>query len=291
MNILTGYRGEPHITSSQDRAQNQGAFGTGSYILDVGQELAAEIISANEIRIRDGVLSHQGCVANIEQGAYDSLEISNGSQGMLRRDLIVARYTKDAETNVEDLSLVVIEGTPASSNPSDPAYNHGDIQSGDSPVDMPLYRVNINGVAISSVTKIASVIMTQADASSQIGTLTDKTNLETLNILLASSNYSLGQGFAFRIGKLVVFSINVSISYTLTSNTPLFRFRTSALADVVPAKASNESINWRFLMRCGQSGSLGATGASSVDGHIWLTTASPINETGSIYVAGTFICE
>ena len=171
MNIITGYRGEPHITSSQDRARNQGMYGAGSYIMNVGRKLQAQVISANEVRIRDGVLSHQGCVAIIENGAYDSLEISNGSQGMQRRDLIVARYTKDAETNIEDISLVVIEGTPASSNPVDPSYNTGNIQDGDSPVDMPLYRVNINGVSISGTTRLASYVQTQAEADAAISVL------------------------------------------------------------------------------------------------------------------------
>lgn len=169
MNIITGYRGEPHITSAQDRAQNQGTYGTGSYILDVGQKLAATTVSANEIRIRDGVLSHQGCIANIEQGAYDSLEISNGTQGMSRIDLIVARYTKDAETNIEEMELVVIEGTPAASSPAVPSYNTGDIQAGDSPVDMPLYRVNITGINISSVTQVASAVRTQAETDTLLG--------------------------------------------------------------------------------------------------------------------------
>lgn len=169
MNIITGYRGEPHITSDQDRAKNEGCFGTGMYILDVGDQLAAEVISANEIRIRDGVLCMNGCVANISEGAYDSCEISNGAQGMLRSDLIVARYTKDAGTNVEDISLVVIEGTPAASSPSDPSYNNGDIQQGDSPVDFPLYRVNINGISISSTTLLASKVRTQAETDTLLG--------------------------------------------------------------------------------------------------------------------------
>lgn len=156
MNIVTGYRATPHITSSQDRGANQGAYGRNSYILDVGEQLAAEIVSANEVRIRDGVLSHQGCVASIDQGAYDSLTISNGSQGLLRTDLIVARYSKDTETNVESMELVVIEGEAVASDPVAPAYNEGDIQAGDSPVDMPLYHVNINGVSLESVTQVAT---------------------------------------------------------------------------------------------------------------------------------------
>lgn len=169
MNIITGYRGEAHITSAQDRGKNQGAFGVDSYILNVGDKLAADIVSANEIRIRDGVLSMQGCVASIDEGAYDSCEISNGTQGMQRCDLIVARYTRNIETNIEDISLVVIEGTPASSSPSDPSYNTGDIQAGDSPVDFPLYRVNINGVNVTGTTKLAASVRTQAETDTLLG--------------------------------------------------------------------------------------------------------------------------
>lgn len=168
MEIITGYRGEPHITSAQDRATNQGCFGEGSYILDVGSKLEPEIISANEIRINDGVLSHQGCVANIALGTYDSLTISNGSQEMKRADLIVARYTRDSETLVEDIELVVIEGTPASGTPSLPSYNEGNIQAGDSPVDMPLFRVNLEGVNIDNVEQIAANVYTQKEITNRL---------------------------------------------------------------------------------------------------------------------------
>ena len=189
MDIITGYRGTPHITSMQDRAKNQGVIGEGSYILDVGQQLAAEIVSANEIRVRDGVLSHQGCVANIAAGAYDSLEISNGTQGMLRTDLIVARYTKDAETNVENISLVVIEGEAAASAPATPSYNEGDIQSGDSPVDMPLYKVNINGVTISSVDLIADTIW----SLQRIGDTALPTTAQTISGAIAEHESDISQ--------------------------------------------------------------------------------------------------
>lgn len=179
MEIITGYRGEPHITSAQDRATNQGCFGEGSYILDVGSKLEPEIISANEIRINDGVLSHQGCVANIAIGTYDSLTISNGSQGMKRADLIVARYTRDSETFVENVELVVIEGTPSSGTPSLPSYNEGNIQAGDSPVDMPLFRVNIDGVSVDSVDQIAENIRTQAETDTLVTTLNARGALTT----------------------------------------------------------------------------------------------------------------
>lgn len=224
MNIITGYRGEPHITSGQDRAQNQGTYGTGSYILDVGRKLVAEIVSANEIRIRDGVLSHQGCIANIEQGAYDSLEIANGTQGMSRIDLIVARYTKDAETNVEDVELVVIEGTAAASSPAVPSYNTGDIQAGDSPVDMPLYRVNISGVSIGSVTQVASTVRTQAETDALLGntsiagigggTLTGAVSALNSNVTGYGSNTN-GEYWKFLDGTLICAKrITASMNFT-----------------------------------------------------------------------------
>ena len=172
MQIVTGYTGTAHITSAQDQLIKQGSFGTGSYILDVGSKMTATIYSNTEVRLADGAISHQGCVGEIAPGTYEAVTIGNGTQGMSRRDLIVARYAKDSGTNVESLSIVCIQGTPASSNPSTPSYNTGNIQNGDSPVDMPLYQVNINGVNISSVTKIASNVRTQAEIDTLLGNST-----------------------------------------------------------------------------------------------------------------------
>lgn len=213
MNIITGYRGEAHITSAQDRGKNQGAFGVDSYILNVGDKLAADVVSANEVRIRDGVLSMQGCVASIDEGAYDSCEISNGTQGMQRRDLIVARYTRNAETNIEDISLVVIEGTPASSSPSDPAYNSGDIQAGDSPVDFPLYRVNINGVSISSTTKLASSVRTQAETDTLVNTLNSTISGSNGTV---SSSHTLDNALTGLYKRAGVVFCNIGVTATAT---------------------------------------------------------------------------
>jgi hypothetical protein len=56
------------------------------------------------------------------------------------------------------MTLAVITGTPASSSPAEPSYNSGDIADGDSPVDFPLYRVNLNGISITSVERLADVV-------------------------------------------------------------------------------------------------------------------------------------
>ena len=157
MEIITGYTGKPHVTSEQDRDVNIGVVGEGSYVLQTGMQLAAEVSSNNEIKIRDGVLMHQGCTASIKKNTYDSLIIINGSQGMKRIDLIVARYEKNQDNGIESLDLKVIQGTPAESTPTVPEYTEGDIQAGDYVADMPMYQVIINGLNITEVKKVFEV--------------------------------------------------------------------------------------------------------------------------------------
>lgn len=159
MNIISGYRGEQHVTSQQFRNICIGAFGLGAHIVKgVGSELAATVISANEIEISDGLCVCEGCTAEVAYGTTESVAIDNGNQGMLRTDLIVARYTKDSRTGVEDMQLAVIKGTPAASNPATPTYTSGTIADGDSPVDFPIYQVNIDGISITSVDALVDVV-------------------------------------------------------------------------------------------------------------------------------------
>ena len=157
MEIITGYTGKPHVTSEQDRDVNIGVVGEESYVLQTGMQLAAEVSSNNEIKIRDGVLMHQGCTASIKKNTYDSLTIINGSQGMKRIDLIVARYEKNQDNGIESLDLKVIQGTPAESTPTVPEYTEGDIQAGDYVADMPMYQVIIDGLNITEVKKVFEV--------------------------------------------------------------------------------------------------------------------------------------
>lgn len=159
MEIITGYRSEGHVTSQQDRITNIGIFGSGTYIIgNVGSLMAASVISANEVQIADGLLIAEGCTAEIPHGTSESLAIENGSQGTKRKDLIVARYTRESGTKIESMELVVITGTPASSNPAAPSYNTGSITGGDTLVDFPLFTVNIDGITIQSVTRLVDYV-------------------------------------------------------------------------------------------------------------------------------------
>ena len=159
MNIIAGYVGEPHVTSQQERNTNIGIFGSGVHIIGgVNSELKATVVSANLVEISDGMIVCEGCTAEIPRGTNDSLVIDNGEQGMKRIDLIVARYIKNANTGAESMELVVIKGTSAASDPVSPSYNTGLIADGDSPVDFPIYQVNIDGISITSVDALVGTV-------------------------------------------------------------------------------------------------------------------------------------
>ena len=188
MEIITGYTGKPHVTSEQDRDVNIGVVGEGSYVLQTGMQLAAEVSSNNEIKIRDGVLMHQGCTASIKKNTYDSLAIINGSQGMKRVDLIVARYEKNQDNGIESLDLKVIQGVPAETDPIVPEYTVGDIQAGDCVADMPLYKVIIDGLNITEVKKVFEIVGSNKDLSEQLSNIKYKRFSVTKNFIKGAND-------------------------------------------------------------------------------------------------------
>lgn len=157
MELITGYQLEDHVTSLQDAMWHRGIW-KDDCIISVGENLKAEIISNNEIRVRSGILNMHGKFCSIDMNTYDSLTINNGTAGENRIDLIVARYEKNNETQVEDVSLKVIQGTPSTSTPSVPSYTEGNIDNGDLVAELPVFRVNIEGINIVGVDNLIDTV-------------------------------------------------------------------------------------------------------------------------------------
>ena len=215
MNIITGHTGEPHVRPEQDCAVHQGLVGEGAYILRTGNSLTAEVASANEIRILDGVISHQGCLGVIEVGTYDTLAIANGTQGMLRKDLIVCRYTRSS--GIESLEFAVIQGTPAASNPQAPTYNEGEIASGDSLVDIPVYQVNINGINITSVDRLLDISESLTGIMALIGSVAMGTTATTVTGAIAEIKSQIPEHIDYT-WQYAGIGIGANLVYSATKN-------------------------------------------------------------------------
>lgn len=172
MKIVSGRTGSPHVTSQQFRQMLEGIIGQGSYIITSGENLKPELSSNNLLKIRSGMMAHHGCISCVDIGTYDEVTLTNGSQGMKRIDLIVNRYTRNAETEVENCSWKVIQGTPVASNPAVPAYTSGNLQDGDLVDDCPAFEVHYDGINVTEVKSLLSV----TDGLSELNSNLSKAN-------------------------------------------------------------------------------------------------------------------
>lgn len=157
MKIMTGKNGTPHVTSQQFRQLVEGTVGQDSYILTSGECLEPELQTNNLLKIRSGMMSHHGNLSVVDIGTYDEVTIQNGTQGMQRIDLVVNRYTQDESSGIEENAWVVIQGTPAASDPQVPAYTEGNLQEGDLVDDCPVFEVHLNGINVTEVVKLLKV--------------------------------------------------------------------------------------------------------------------------------------
>lgn len=155
MQIIDGYCAEPNIYADDIGEYNMSLWGTGDYVLPVGERLGYELVSNNEIRIKDGMFLTQGRRGVIKKGTSESCAIENGTQAENRNDLIVIEYAKDSSTLVESHTLKVIKGTPGETA-ADPAVVTGDIAAGAVLHQMPLYRVKLEGLNVTAIEKLFS---------------------------------------------------------------------------------------------------------------------------------------
>ena len=171
-------------------------------------------------------------------GTYDEVTLTNGSQGMKRIDLIVNRYTRNAETEVENCSWKVIQGTPVASNPAVPAYTSGNLQNGDLVDECPAFEVHYDGINVTEVKSLLSVTDGLSELSSNLTKANNiLTNMEsnlmainTYHMTLNTSNVKTSDSWieCNRIGNLVMVNgcvkitkdVNVYTGINLASGAP-----------------------------------------------------------------------
>lgn len=161
--LITGYWGEPHVTSENDRGINAGIVGQGKYVFRVGEMFRAEYIGNNTVRMYDGKLIDNGACAGIPAGEYIDFFIENASQGMNRNDLIVFNYNKN-NLQIEEGRFYVISGNETSGTAYDPQYYKDNLLSGNADFDhMALWRVRVSTGTISQPEQVFEFAPTLVD--------------------------------------------------------------------------------------------------------------------------------
>lgn len=150
LDIVTSYQGFDHITADQIADFQRGLLGD-SCILPVGSKMEVNIQTANQITVADGVVVYDGREIHIPYGTSENVAITSGTQGMMRNDIVCLQYNRDESSGVESVEFVTIAGTPAASDPQDPAYSNLDIRTGVFMSQKPFCRVRLNGTAIEGI--------------------------------------------------------------------------------------------------------------------------------------------
>lgn len=240
--LITGYWGEPHVTAENDRGFNAAVFGPGRFVLPVGEQLRAEYIGNNTVRVYDGKLQTGGAIAGIPAGKYVDLLIPEAGQGMKRNDIIVFQYRKDTSSLIETGSIVVVSGTESSGTASDPILTQEDILTDLATFDqMPLYRVSVAGASIAAPVRMFNIVSNFQGMKSSLGAvnLLDNSDwTEPVNSLGKTSYRGLG----FSIDRWVVpndtSALTIGDRYILIQND-----HTSAAANFVNRLRSGTLIN------------------------------------------------
>ena len=179
--LVTGYSGvgsdgQPnrHVSSADDGARQAGTVGTGMYVLGTGSKMSATMEDANTLVVADGDAMVNGRHVRIPDTL--SFTIPTGVQGQKVANLAVLRYSKAADS-VESVTPVVLTGEPDPDSPADPALSEGSVLDGDSPVDMPLYRVVTDGINAGEPEPLFDVMLSMAELRDSVSQVEEKTDL------------------------------------------------------------------------------------------------------------------
>ena len=156
MELVTGFQGKNHVTAEQIADFNRGIYGDAA-ILPVGSKMAVEIQTANRITVKDGVAVFDGREVYIGYGKNEAVNLTSGTQGMKRHDIVVVEYKKENESGVESVALKVVLGTPNAAKATDPTVKDVDIRTGTSHSEKPFCRVRLNGTAIEGIDMLVEV--------------------------------------------------------------------------------------------------------------------------------------
>lgn len=203
--LVTGSHGgdDPHVESKHDALMHAAMLGRGGYILKTRNwTMKPTAKDANNITIPAWDLVVEG--RQIYIAAPTDVNIQSGSQGQKRRDLIVARYALNSGTGVETVTLEAIKGKPSAATPADPGIETGSIIGGAIVSDLPLCRVNLDGITITSIDTLVNVMQPLEDVWDSLTPVTGQVKMP----------YSDRHITLVRVGRIVTAYAYI----TLTSN-------------------------------------------------------------------------
>lgn len=240
MHMLEQHMGQDHVSAQDQADENMAQLGSGTYLTKYKDEyLTVEMTSANQLTINPGSLLVNGRYCIIDKP--EVLTVDNGSSGMTERDLVCVHW-KEVEAEVqaasgddtqtitkEEVGLVIVKGTPASSGATDPEISQDTIRSGVGEAWVPFARITKDGLT-PSVALIVDKMAPESDFRDSISpSKATITELGNNAIMLNYGNFHIVQlyGYSVPSGNHVVGNLpeglklikNMSFDGALSSDT------------------------------------------------------------------------
>lgn len=143
MRVNEASKGDMHVTSQDQAFANMSFLGRGVWVDQLyGNKLAMNMASANLLEIETGAFWADGRYVQVELPT--SVEVANGQTGLVRHDLLCLK--NKIVSGHDNFSFVVIQGTPAASNPADPTPQNNHISDEYGESYAPIARIALNGL-------------------------------------------------------------------------------------------------------------------------------------------------
>lgn len=253
--LVTGHAGTGHIDSFDVGGLIAGVAGSGDYVFEEPYgTISCTVQDNNHVQIGKGDLIMNGRHVRIEDP--ETLTVTSGTQGQERHDLVVMHYSRQS-SGIEDAELQVLRGTPGSSGT--PGYGTDTILDGATTRDMPLYRLDLDGISLSTsparlFSTLKPVSDLASDVSSQINTINDHVNdlaqpRDSTSYFTASRGWKISTLKSNKIGPWVLLTCNLKRTETWTckawATSEMMRIPDwlGATQDVVIPAASNGPLN------------------------------------------------
>lgn len=165
-------------------------------VFNYGNKMDFQTVSANLIRIKDGMAQIQGRNYIIYPSETVDVAVESGTQGNKRNDIIVIEFTKTSSN--ETMEIKCIKGNPSTGNATDPQIVQQDTLSSGTKYQLPLYRVKLNGINVDGVDDLRYILQNIFDIVSgnvKVGKASNTDKLGNVNAseYLTKSNTGLLQ--------------------------------------------------------------------------------------------------
>lgn len=272
LELITGHRGEQHITSDDAGAFNAGVVGE-SCVLSYGKKFN-EIHTYDDITIEDGDIILQGRHIRLRYGETETFTVAKPRNPRAHRvDLLCIRYRMNEE-GIESAELVYKKGPEIETDGVfiNPEISIGDIRKLEQVSEFPLYRLKVNIAGIYQVEKLFQIYKTTQELEKEfdenIQTLKDYADneigevrmdlTEYVKFMDLASNSRIGSAFALNYAFANDFSSNSTFGSQFASNSSFTNTfgRNSAFGNVFAS-------NYAFANALGSNSTFGYAFASN----------------------------